>query len=68
LSEQSKKCACCGQTKPVYAYSERDFEDVEDYVLKEDLLIEGSNRPLADNDVVGLPICRECFNAGACAN
>ena len=55
-----KKCGICGREKEVYGYKEVDYEEVED-VPKEDLLIEGHHY-LNDNDVVGVPICEECFN------
>ena len=56
---QKKKCGWCGQIKPVYAYKEVDYEEV-DHLPKSDLLIQG-NQPLKDDDIVGIPQCRECY-------
>ena len=57
---EKKKCAYCGIVKEVYAYVEVDYESV-DHLDKEDLLIEDPEKPLKDNDVVGLPCCKECY-------
>jgi len=58
---EMKKCGWCGQFKEVYAYQEVDYEEVEG-TPKSELLVENPKKTLKDNDVVGLPQCRECYN------
>lgn len=55
-----KICNWCGEWKEVYACKEVDYEEVEN-LDKDALLIEGT-KPLKDDDVVGLPICKECHD------
>lgn len=55
-------CGWCGEVKQVYAYKEVDYEEVE-HLEKNALLIEETSEPLRDDDVVGVPICKECHDA-----
>jgi len=54
-----RKCGWCEQLKEVYGYQEIDYEEVKDVPIAE-LLVEGK-APLKDDDVVGVPICKECY-------
>jgi len=56
-----KKCGICGLLKQVYAYQERDWEEVRDLIPKRDLLIQNDKKPMRPDDVVGVPICKECY-------
>ena len=60
ITSKKKKCTYCGLIKEVYAYDEVDYEEV-DHLDKDDLLIEAPEKPLRDDDVVGLPCCKECY-------
>lgn len=55
-----KKCGVCGETKEVAGYVERDYEAVK-HIPHKDLLVEGKD-PLLDDDLVGIPICKECYD------
>jgi len=55
-----KICCRCGQLKVVYGHYERDYESVDD-LPDEELLWEGKRKTLDDIDIVGLPLCKECF-------
>lgn len=57
-----KICCECGQLKEVYGHYERDYERVSN-LPDEKLLWEGNRRTLEDIDIVGLPLCKECFEA-----
>jgi len=59
--EMKRICGWCGEFKKVYTYEERDYEEVKD-LDKNALLIEKSSEPLRDDDVVGVPICKECHD------
>jgi len=54
-----KTCGWCGKTKKVYAYKEVDYEEVQHLAINA-LLIDGKE-PLREDDVVGVPICKECY-------
>jgi hypothetical protein len=54
-----KKCGYCGKLKEVYGQEEIEF-DGNRPIPKRELLTKAKGR-LHDGDIVGLPICRECY-------
>lgn len=50
-------CAWCGNYREVYAYQESTFEEDE----TKEPFISADKAKLKDGDLIGLPICEECY-------
>lgn len=55
-----KHCGECKQYKEVYGQYEIEYEAVEETVERRDLLVEGKEK-LDDLDIVGVVLCKECY-------
>lgn len=58
--ESYTKCSECGRLRKVYGQYERDYGQVKD-IPKRDLLIEDDSKELKEDDVVGVPLCKQCY-------
>lgn len=60
--KQEKPCLICGDLTSGYITSEWiDFKDMG--YKKEQFFIRNPEHPLADMDIVGYPICADCYKA-----